>query len=44
MSGMPALLDAAAIEAALHTHAEGGMTRFDVDLVRAISEQVEAQS
>ena len=26
------------------THSEGGITRFDVDLAKAISEQVEAQS
>jgi 4a-hydroxytetrahydrobiopterin dehydratase len=26
------------------THSEGGITQFDVDLARAISEQVEAQA
>ena len=26
------------------THSEGGITQFDVDLARAISEQVEARS
>ena len=26
------------------THSEGGITQFDVDLAKAISEQVEAQS